>query len=521
MFYAIRTNLLLGDKFMRKFVIIILFLVFAITPFFLDYNKYAKHEDVYGLIKNLETKTPNLLRKYNIPGASISIIEKGEIKWIGTFGYADIEEGTKINKDTVYQVASISKSATAVGIMKLVESGIINLDDPIAKYITRWQIPESIYDINEVTIRRVLSHTAGLSRGGGYPGYESFDKLPSLEESLSGTGGGSQPVKLIYKPGTRFSYSGGGYCLLQLLIEEVTGKDFAIYMGEEVLMPLKMEDSSFLWEEGKRGITARSYNEDLSVLPNYLFVERAAAGLYTTIEDMSRFVIAGITQYKDNHILKQEMIQEMYKPVLAVEGLEGFVYETTALGHFVNTNNRNLPIVAHDGSNRGWKSSISLVPDIGDGIVILTNGDNGTYLINEVLNSWHYKVIHDKRAFDKLSNKVNASIYAICAVLLLWSILALVGIYKTVGKGYTKIYILSSKVQFTKRCGISLVLVGFAYLIGIYVAPILGFIDPQIGNALLISISIRVFIGILQLFIPRRNTVTVTEEPPLRLENVE
>lgn len=502
---------------MRKFVSIIMVLAFVITPFFLDYNKFAKHEDVYGLIGNLEIKTPNLLKKYNIPGASISIIENGEIKWIGTFGYADIEEKIRINKDTVYQVASISKSVTAVGIMKLVESGLIHLDDPIEKYITRWQIPESIYDKNEVTIRRVLSHTAGLSRGGGYPGYESFDMLPSLEESLSGIGGGSQPVKLIYEPETRFFYSGGGYSLLQLLIEEVTGKDFATYMEEEVLIPLKMEDSSFLWEEGKRGLTAKPYNEDLRILPNYLFIERAAAGFYTTIEDMSSFVIAGVTRYKHNHILKQETIQEMYKPVLTVEGLEGFIYENTALGHFVNTDNSNLPLVAHDGSNRGWKSNISLVPNTGDGIVILTNGDNGTYLINEVLNSWYYKVFHDKRTFDKLSNKVNASIYAICAFLLLWSILALVGIYKTIEKGYTKVPLLENKVQFAARCGISLVLVGFAYLIGIYVAPMLGFIDPQIGNILLIAISIRVLIGILQLFIIRSNIIMVPRKPPLRL----
>lgn len=494
---------------MKKFVIIILFLASAITPFFLDYNQLAKHEDVHGLIGNLETKTPDLLKKYNIPGATISIIENGEIKWIGTFGYADIEEKIKINKDTVYQVASISKSATAVGIMKLVESGLINLDDPIEKYISRWHIPESMYDKNEVTIRRVLSHTSGLSRGGGYPGYESFDMLPSLEESLSGIGGGSKPVELIYEPGTRFFYSGGGYSLLQLLIEEVTGKDFATYMDEEVLAPLKMEDSSFLWEEGKRDMTAKPYNEDLSRLPNYLFVERAAAGLYTTIEDMSRFTIAGITRYNDNHILKQETIQEMYKPVLAVEGLEGFIYETTALGHFVNTNNGNLPLVAHDGSNRGWKSNISLVPDTGDGIVILTNGDNGTYLINEVLNSWYYKIFRDKRAFDKLSNKVNATIYAICAVLLLWSMLALVGIYKAIGKGYTKVPLLANKVQFVARCGISLILVGFAYLLGIYVAPTLGFIDPQIGNILLIATIIRILIVILQLFILRRNIIMV------------
>jgi len=500
---------------MRKFVVVTLFLVSVITPFLLDYSNFSKHEDVYGLIANLELKTPDLLKKYNIPGASISIIENGGIKWIGTFGYADKEEKIKINKDTVYQVASISKSATAVGIMKLVEVGIINLDDPIEKYITRWQIPDSIYDKNEVTIRRVLSHTAGLSRGGGYPGYESSDMLPSLEESLSGIGGGSQPVKLIYKPGTRFFYSGGGYNLLQLLIEEVTDKDFVTYMDEEILMPLKMEDSSFLWQEEKHSRTAKPYNKDLSILPVYLFIERAAAGLYTTIEDMSRFAIAGMTRYNDNSILNQVTIKEMYKPVLSVEGLEGFIYETTALGHFVNTDNYKQPLVAHDGSNKGWKSNFSLVPDKGDGIVILTNGDNGTYLINEVLNSWYYKTFHDKRAFDKLSNRVNASVYAICSVLLLWSVLDLVTIYNSIVKGYMQVSLLANKVQFAARCGISLAFVTFTYLIRIYIAPMLEFIDPQIGNILLIAISVRVLIVILHLFINWKKDYYDTSETPI------
>lgn len=495
---------------MRKLMILLLFLAIFITPFLFDYNSLTKNEDIYSMIENLETKIPVLLNKYNIPGASISLIENGEIKWIGTFGYADIEEKIEINKATVYQVASISKSVTALGIMKLVEDGILNLDDPIEKYITRWEIPESIYDKDEVTIRRLLSHTAGLSRGGGYPGYESFDKLPALEESLSGIGGGSKPVELVYEPGTRFYYSGGGYSLLQLLIEEVTGKDFEAYMDEKVLMPLKMEDSSFLWKESKHSVTAKAYDENLNVLPNYLFIERAAAGLYTTVEDMSKFVIAGIIGYKENNILLKETLEEMHKPVLDVVGLEGFIYNTTALGHFVNIEQSKPPLVAHDGSNKGWKATFSLVPDTGDGIVILTNGNNGTYLINQVLNSWYYKVYHDTRAFDKLYNKLNAIIYAIVIALLLWSVLALVQMYKYMRNSYLTVRLLTNKIRFVVSCGISLVLVAIAYLVGAYVVPILRFINPQIGNVLLTAVIIRVLIGVLQLFIiNRRSTLSL------------
>ncbi|SCY22724.1 CubicO group peptidase, beta-lactamase class C family [Alkaliphilus peptidifermentans DSM 18978] len=489
---------------MRKLMILVLFLVVSITPFLLDYNSLAKNEDIYSMIENLETKTPVLLKKFNIPGASISLIENGELKWIGTFGYADIEEKIEIHKDTVYQVASISKSVTALGIMKLVEDGILNLDDPIEKYITRWEIPESVYDKDEVTIRRLLSHTAGLSRGGGYPGYEPFNELPSLEESLSGIGGGSQPVKLIYEPGTRYFYSGGGYNLLQLLIEEVTGKDFVTYMDVTVITPLGMQDSSFRWIEKLQNRTAKAYNENLELLPNYLFTEKAAAGLYTTIEDLSKFVITSISNYKEDNFLRQEIIQEMYSPVLEVGDLEGFIYETTALGHFVNTDKKSKPLIAHDGGNKGWKANFSLAPITGDGVVILTNGDNGTYLINEVLNSWHYKVFQNKRALDKLCHRVNATIYSVSSVLMLWSVMELLQLYKDLRRGKRQILHLKNKTQFVLKCGISLVLGYITYLLNRHIVPILAFLNPRIGHLLILCIFIRVLVGILQLFTTKK-----------------
>ncbi|AKL96579.1 beta-lactamase class C/penicillin binding protein [Clostridium aceticum] len=494
---------------MRKLMIFVSFLIVLIIPLLLDYNNLTKNQDIYSIIENLETKTPILLKKYNIPGASIALIENGELRWIGTFGYADIEEKIEIHKDTVYQVASISKSVTALGIMKLVEDDILNLDDPIEKYIRRWQIPESTYNKNDVTIRRLLSHTAGLSRGGGYPGYEPSNKLPSLEESLSGIGGGSQPVELIYEPGSRYFYSGGGYNLLQLLIEEVTGKDFVTYMDETVLTPLGMEDSSFKWIEMLENRTAKPYNKNSELLPNYLFIEKAAAGFYTTIEDMSKFVITAISNYKEDNFLRQEMIREMYSPVLEVGGLEGFIYETTALGHFVSIDKNNRPLVAHDGGNKGWKANFSLAPNTGDGVVILTNGDNGTYLINEVLNSWYYKVFQDKRALDKLSHRVNATIYSISLVLILWSVLVLLQLYKALRMGKRGILDLKNKTQVLAKSAVSLALVYITYLLSIHLVPILTFLSPRIGKILVASIFIRVLVGIFQLFITKRGIVSV------------
>ena len=488
----------------RKILIAILFSVLAMLPFFFNYSNYAKTESMEDLIDSLESRTPDLLERYDIPGASISLIENGQIKWTGAFGYADIEAKKETDEDTVYQVASISKPVTAIGIMRLVERGEINLDDPIEKYLTRWQIPATTYNKNDITIRKLLSHTAGLSVGGGYPGYERLIQLPSLEESLSGIGGGSKAVELIREPGTQYSYSGGGYSMLQLLIEEVTGMDFTSFMTKEVLAPIKMDNSSFQWEEFLIHNTAKAYDEKLELLPNYLFIEKAAAGLYATLEDMSKFVIEEINSYKGSGLLNNETMLKMYEPVIEVKGLEGFIYQNTALGHFVNIDSNNNVLVAHDGSNNGWRANFSIAPDKGHGIVILTNGNNGTYLINEALNSWNYTVFGQDSSFDKLAHNVQSAAYSISLILLLWSVLILVSLVAGLRNGTRELKAQSNKIVFIKSCFLA-VLILVVYLSKTILVPMLSFINPSIGNVLILGIIIRVILVVPVMFVLEKN----------------
>lgn len=114
--------------------------------------------------------------------------------------------------------------------MKLVETGAIDLDEPVSRYLSRWQLPETECDNEGVTMRRLLSHTVGLSLH-GYPGFHPDEPLPTLEESLSGATDGAGAVYLVREPGSEWEYSGGGYTLAQLIIEEITGQPFAEYMS--------------------------------------------------------------------------------------------------------------------------------------------------------------------------------------------------------------------------------------------------------------------------------------------------
>ena len=164
-----------------------------------------------------------------------------------------VSAGKPVDGDSRFQVASMSKWITAWGVMTLVEAGKLDLDKPVSLYLKRWTLPKSKFDNAGVTVRRLLSHTAGLTDGLGYAGFKPGDPLQSLEASLTqaadASPGHDGAVRVGVEPGTEFKYSGGGYTLLQLLVEEVSGQSFNGYMTSHVFEPLGMTRSTFVLEE--------------------------------------------------------------------------------------------------------------------------------------------------------------------------------------------------------------------------------------------------------------------------------
>jgi CubicO group peptidase (beta-lactamase class C family) len=178
--------------------------------------------------------------------AVFALLEGGSVH-----GVHAVSVGEAVDVNTVFQVASLSKWITAWGVMALVERGALDLDAPVGAYLTRWSLPESEFDNDGVTPRRLLSHTAGLTDGLGYAGFEPGAPVQSLEESLTRTAdaspGAGGVVRVGYEPGAEWRYSGGGYALLQLLVEEISGESFEEYMQRTVFRPLGMVRSSYDW----------------------------------------------------------------------------------------------------------------------------------------------------------------------------------------------------------------------------------------------------------------------------------
>ena len=310
------------------------------------------------------------------------VIEDGEI--VGSHYQS---KGAPVGPGTRFQVASLSKWLTAWGVMKLVEEGRLDLDTPVNTYLTRWQLPDGPFDEDGVTIRRLLSHTAGLGDGLGYDGFASAEDVQTLEQSLSRASDASPnaagSVEVTSEPGSEWKYSGGGYTLLQLVVEEVSGQSFAAYMDEAVFDPLAMDDTSFNHSDVMQsGDVAENFNPAGRAEPFRHYTALAASSLFTTAGDMARFLLAQ-TPGQENPVLSEATRAQMRVPHgrelgADIWGLGTMLYAENGSGDF---------IVGHDGNNEpAINSAVRFDPETGDGIVILETGTS--LLATELAGEW-------------------------------------------------------------------------------------------------------------------------------------
>lgn len=344
-------------------------------------NKIIKTDSLSLEIERLGIE---FTKKNNVPGLAVAVIQNGKITSIQCIGYADWATEKKITPRTIFNIGSISKVVSAWGFMQLTEKGLAKLDEPVNQSLTRWRLPQSSYDVSKVTLRRILSHTAGLSVH-GYGGFEQGTKLLSLEESLNGkTKRNGESVYLINEPGTKWDYSGGGYTLAQLFLEERTKEKFADYMKKNVFQPLGLVDTNYDWTEEMKVSSATAYDTLGNAIKNRIFTEQAAAGLQTTVLDLAHFAELSIAadSRKLNKVLKPETIQLMEQPVFpsSNEGESGLGYR------FMNY--EGLRTVGHTGENVGWSAAMFLHLPTKSGIVMLCNGSNGDRVWFPIYQSW-------------------------------------------------------------------------------------------------------------------------------------
>jgi CubicO group peptidase (beta-lactamase class C family) len=357
---------------------------------------------------HLDAYVPEKLEQLNLPGCAIALIEDAQPVTIKTYGMADVAAARPIEANTLFQIASISKSVTAWGIMKLVEAGKLDLDAPISRYLTRWQLPPSEFDNEAVTPRLLLMHFGGtsLSGCGGTPYDQTwytaedilYGRTPPLDEGQVNyalkwdmdPNQYGQPVHLIHEPGTTFEYSGGGFTILELIIEEITGQSFTEFMSAAILDPLGMTESSFELRDSQRERVATPYSDALEPIPLYRTNGKAAGGMYSTIEELASFACAEMQgaggEAPGRGVLTPASVAEMLRPDRYAETQMDMVFDT-GLGHYV-LDLGDIRAIQHTGGNPGWRTVYTVVPARKLGFVCLINSAGGNDLWMDLIGQW-------------------------------------------------------------------------------------------------------------------------------------
>ena len=332
------------------------------------------------LIRKVDKKVPELMKKKNVPGMALAILDNNKFVFKKSYGFSNLKKETPIAFSTGFNIGSISKLFTAFAIMKLVEEGKIELNAPVENYLTRWKLPNSQYDNSKITIRHLLGHTAGASVH-GYPGFNDKKRLPTLETSLNGKSPAraNEKVAIITEPQTEFKYSGGGYTILQLVIEEVTNLSFEKYMNRTIFKPLKMKNTSFKITNRLLKKSATPYNELKKEVPFVHFTAKAAAGLQTTLDDFMIFTNEILNNYR---LLSREYVDIMasVSELSPKDYRYGLGMKILQLG--------KVKLKGHSGTNSGWQAAFFMDFKNKNGLIMMTNGDNGDAVLKNTLMIW-------------------------------------------------------------------------------------------------------------------------------------
>ncbi|MEJ7646191.1 MAG: serine hydrolase domain-containing protein [Chryseolinea sp.] len=327
-------------------------------------------------------KLEDRMSYYKVPGVSIAVINDFKLEWAKGYGWADTRDKRKVNTETLFQAASISKSLNGVGLLKLAQGGKVDLNTDINSYLTSWKFPyDSVSKSKKITISNLLSHTAGLSVH-GFRGYAQDEPLPTVLQILDGKApANSDPVRSRFEPGIRPEYSGGGTTITQLIVTDITHRPYDEFMDATVLKPMGMENSFFTQPppEGKRGALATAYREGGSEVIGkfHIYPEQAPAGLWTNPTDLSKYIIE--TQLslegKSSKVLSQAFTKTRLTPFLDKVALGVFISDIGGEKYF-----------EHSGGNEGFRCVYMGSMTGGRGVVVMVNSDNGM-ILQEIVNS--------------------------------------------------------------------------------------------------------------------------------------
>src|SRR5215207_4457534 len=339
-----------------------------------------------GLALDVNGRTASLAERIatkELPGIGIAVLDGDEIAWVAAAGVANRQTGEPVTAKTRFQAASISKPVTALAVMRLVQDGRLDLDTDVNAYLRSWRVPANGDWQPMVTLRQLLSHTAGTTVH-GFVGYRPEGPVPTLTDVLDGRRpANSDPIRVSALPGTIFRYSGGGTTIVQQVLEDVTGVPFASLMDDLVLGPLGMADSTFARLLPTQGLPNLAYGHrcDREVIGGgwQIYPEQAAAGLWTTPSDLlkaarevQRALATGAGEFLSRASAETMLTPQNGGPV----GIGFFLGREGAKQRF-----------SHGGGNEGFTCVLEAYARHGKALAVMTNGDIGFELFGEIMGA--------------------------------------------------------------------------------------------------------------------------------------
>jgi CubicO group peptidase (beta-lactamase class C family) len=326
----------------------------------------------------------HLVSTDNVPGAALALIKDGEIVLEKGYGFRDLTTQSPVTTATLFNIGSISKSFTALGVAQLIDQQKVELDAPVIKYIPDLRLSDRQVT-QALTLRQVLSHTSGLPADEQWP--------PQVPPTREGIVREFASMPITAQPGTRFQYCSRCIVLAARVLERITGESWEAYTRTQIFEPLRMTTASF----GPRGLEqatdrAQPYRHDAALgqapVPwsrlQYLEPLAPAGGIDANVDEMAHYALLqlGDGKISEHRLVSAQMLAELHHPDIAVGAdwtaaarIQNLHY---ALGWFT-ADVRGAHLVFHNGANPGFRAAVFLVPSSKTGVVILTNGESGRF----------------------------------------------------------------------------------------------------------------------------------------------
>ena len=327
---------------------------------------------------DLQSWTAHMLNHRPAVGLAVGIVRDGRLASFAAHGLADIPTGHAVTRDTVFRIASITKTFTAVAVMQLWEQGLVDLDTPANAYLRAFQLVPAHTDWREATLRHLLTHTAGVPklvhptqalRSGWFGESVALDSpVPALGDFYGGA------LRLVAEPGTTFNYTDHSLATVGQIVEDITGESLDRYFREHIFAPLAMDHSDLLRSERVTARLATGYKltrRGPRAVTDRNWVTSAASSIYSTPADMSRYVAALVGGGTGEHgtVLKPETLALMFAPHHQTDPRIPGV----GLGFFRDELD-GQPVIEHQGILPGFNAQLYLAPDKGVGVLGFTNG---------------------------------------------------------------------------------------------------------------------------------------------------